>query len=165
MPGCLLPVPPTCQVSRGQQGLTLGTTASPPAPPDLEACSVPCFSKLHLSPLVACPPRGLKGAVHGGTPQATTPMCTADTHIGHAILDLGTPHFCLELSEVQVGLALGPAEKGRMRGQPRATCFQALLTLGSMDWASQFHPPFPLPECSSGLFTDKPLSPSGGKLF
>lgn len=62
------------------------------------------------------------------TPQATTAKCTADTHISHAILDLGTPHLCLELCEVQVGLALGPAEKGQARDEPRVACFQAPLT-------------------------------------
>ena len=45
-----------------------------------------------------------------------------DTHVGHAILDLGALHLCLKLREVQVGLALGPAKKGWETDQPGATC-------------------------------------------
>lgn len=107
-------------VSGGQQGPALGTTtASFPAPPNLGSAVSHVLQVMFTSSSCRSPQ---------GTPQATTPKCTADTHIGHAVLDLGTPHLCLELCEVQVGLALGPAEKGQARDQPRVACFQALLT-------------------------------------
>lgn len=77
MPGCPFPVPPTCQVSRGQQGPAPDTnTASPPVPPDIGFCSVPCSSKLCPSPHLAYPLRGLKCAVHSGTPQCARLILT-----------------------------------------------------------------------------------------
>lgn len=53
---------------------------------------------------------------------AATPARAACTHVGHAVLDLRAPHLRLELREVQVGLALGPAKEGQARGSAFPLC-------------------------------------------
>ena len=97
-------------VPGGQPGSPLGTVT--PAP---RASRPPSKGLVSISSFPPPTPPGSPSCSPWWPSQAATP-CAGDTHVGHAVLDLSTPHLRLELRKVQVGLALGPAKKGRAIG-------------------------------------------------
>lgn len=82
---------------------SVGTALAPCASGPGGLCSAPRSSKFSLQVLSV--PVPILPVPQGSDTHAP------GTHVGHAVLDLGALHLRLELCEVQVGLAVGPAER------------------------------------------------------
>lgn len=82
---------------------SVGTALAPCASGPGGLCSAPRSSKFSLQVLSV--PVPILPVPQGSDTHAP------GTHVGHAVLNLGALHLRLELCEVQVGLAVGPAER------------------------------------------------------